>query len=101
MRAGEQRAIVLAAADPASPYGAAVPWPERPDDAATGHRPGRKAGALVVLVDGHLVLYVERGGRTPPSLPPTQEAGLSREGDPPPTPRGPPPPAGGAGGARE
>ena len=32
--------------------------------AAPGHRPGRKAGALVVLVDGALVLYVERGGRT-------------------------------------
>jgi len=30
----------------------------------TGHRPGRKAGALVVLVDGALVLYVERGGKT-------------------------------------
>ena len=45
--------MVLAATDPANPYGAALPWPERPDDAAnTGHRPGRKAGALVVLVDG-------------------------------------------------
>ncbi|MDP9445127.1 MAG: hypothetical protein M3P83_12575, partial [Actinomycetota bacterium] len=32
--------------------------------AARGHRPGRKAGALVVLVDGDLVVYVERGGRT-------------------------------------
>jgi ATP-dependent Lhr-like helicase len=31
---------------------------------ATAHRPGRKAGAIVVLVDGELVLYVERGGRT-------------------------------------
>ena len=30
----------------------------------TGHRAGRKAGALVVLVSGDLVLYVERGGRT-------------------------------------
>ncbi len=30
----------------------------------TGHKPGRKAGALVVLVDGELTLYVERGGRT-------------------------------------
>ena len=30
----------------------------------TGHRPGRKAGALVVTVGGELVLYVERGGRT-------------------------------------
>ncbi|NEM92086.1 Lhr family ATP-dependent helicase [Galbitalea soli] len=32
--------------------------------AARGHRPGRKAGALVVLVDGFLTLYVERGGKT-------------------------------------
>ncbi|HET9871276.1 MAG TPA: ATP-dependent helicase [Propionibacteriaceae bacterium] len=52
-------ALVLAASDPANPYGAALPWPER-----EGHRPGRKAGALVVLVNGHLVFYVERGGRT-------------------------------------
>ncbi|MER6507127.1 ATP-dependent helicase [Nonomuraea sp. NPDC001636] len=56
------RAVVLAAADPASPYGAALPWPQRPGD--VGHKPGRKAGSLVVLVDGHLVLYVERGGKT-------------------------------------
>jgi ATP-dependent Lhr-like helicase len=50
---------VLAATDPANPYGAALPWPER-----AGHRPGRKAGALVLLVDGALAFYVERGGRT-------------------------------------
>ncbi|HSK25609.1 MAG TPA: ATP-dependent helicase [Jiangellales bacterium] len=55
-------ALVLAATDPANPFGGALPWPERPDQG--GHRPGRKAGALVVLVDGELVLYVERGGRT-------------------------------------
>jgi len=55
---------LLAAADPAQPYGAALPWPERPGEAASSHRPGRKAGALTVLVDGALVLYVERGGRT-------------------------------------
>jgi ATP-dependent Lhr-like helicase len=54
-------ALLLAAADPANAYGAALPWPERP---AGGHKPGRKAGALVVQVDGQLVLYVERGGRT-------------------------------------
>ena len=59
-----ERALVLAAADPAQPYGAALPWPERPGETASSHRPGRKAGALVVLVDGSLVLYVERGGRT-------------------------------------
>ena len=54
---------MLAAADPASPFGAALPWPETAAEAG-GHRPGRKAGALVVVVDGHLVLYVERGGRS-------------------------------------
>ncbi|MEU7953011.1 DEAD/DEAH box helicase [Micromonospora chalcea] len=63
-------AVVLAATDPANPYGAALPWPERVVDSgdgaapATGHRAGRKAGALVVLVGGDVVLYVERGGRT-------------------------------------
>jgi ATP-dependent Lhr-like helicase len=66
---GEQRApLALAATDPANPYGAALPWPDgRADpggEAAVGHRPGRKAGALVVLVDGGLAVYVERGGRT-------------------------------------
>jgi ATP-dependent Lhr-like helicase len=55
---------VLAAGDPASPFGAALPWPERPGEAAGGHRPGRKAGSLVVLAGGELVLYVERGGKT-------------------------------------
>jgi ATP-dependent Lhr-like helicase len=54
--------VVLAAADPANAYGAALPWPEQPPGVT--HRPGRKAGALVVLVDGELTLYVERGGKT-------------------------------------
>lgn len=54
---------VLAATDPANPYGAALPWPP-PAEGGSGHRPGRKAGALVVLVDGLLALFVERGGRT-------------------------------------
>ncbi len=55
-------ALTLAATDPANPYGAALPWPINGGEG--GHRPGRKAGALVVLVDGALMLYVERGGRT-------------------------------------
>src|SRR4029077_17819671 len=59
-----ERALVLAAADPAQPYGAALPWPDRPGETPSSHRPGRKAGALTVLVDGALALYVERGGRT-------------------------------------
>ena len=53
-------ALALAATDPANPYGAALPWPTQ----ESGHRPGRKAGAIVVLVEGHLTLYVERGGKT-------------------------------------
>jgi ATP-dependent helicase Lhr and Lhr-like helicase len=70
-RAGNRRtgprALVLAATDPANPFGAALPWPERVVEEAEpghGHRPGRKAGALVITVDGALVIYVERGGRT-------------------------------------
>ena len=54
--------VTLAATDPANPYGAMLPWPPLPE--GTGHRPGRKAGALVVLADGALVFYVERGGKT-------------------------------------
>ncbi len=50
---------VLAAADPAQPYGAALPWPKR-----SGSRAARVAGAHVVLLGGEAVLYVERGGRS-------------------------------------
>ncbi len=58
-------ALVLAATDPGNPYGAALPWPQAPaEEGRRGHQPARKAGALVVLVDGVCVLYVERGGRT-------------------------------------
>ncbi|MEU5842875.1 ATP-dependent helicase [Rhodococcus sp. NPDC047139] len=64
-RHSETAAVTLAACDPANPYGAALPWPKSSaDDNAPRHRPGRKAGGLVVLVDGALVLFVERGGRT-------------------------------------
>jgi ATP-dependent Lhr-like helicase len=60
----EYRAVVLAAADPANPYGAALAWPSRSPDGDGGARPGRKAGALVVLVDGKLVWFLERGGKS-------------------------------------
>jgi ATP-dependent Lhr-like helicase len=77
--------LVLAATDPANPYGAALPWPNAgptagptaeptagpaagptavPEPGRRGHQPARKAGALVVLVDGKCAIYVERGGRT-------------------------------------
>ncbi|MGO9447945.1 MAG: hypothetical protein ACLP04_04715, partial [Solirubrobacteraceae bacterium] len=54
--------LVLAAADPAQPYGAALPWPPR-ERTEHGRRPARVAGAYVVMVEDEPVLYVERGGR--------------------------------------
>jgi ATP-dependent Lhr-like helicase len=56
---GADDALVLAAADPAQPYGAALPWPKR-----AGARAARVAGAHVVLLGGEAVLFVERGGRS-------------------------------------
>jgi ATP-dependent Lhr-like helicase len=50
--------VVLAATDPANPYGAAVPWP------ASGARPQRAAGALVVLAAGELVGFIGRGEKS-------------------------------------
>ena len=55
----EPTAVVLAALDPAQPYGAALPWPAR----ESGGTPKRQAGAQVVLVDGGPALYLERGGK--------------------------------------
>ncbi|GAA1665462.1 ATP-dependent helicase [Microbacterium lacus] len=55
------RAYTLAATDPANPYGAALAWPTIE---GVTHRPGRKAGGLVVIVDGSLALYLERGGKS-------------------------------------
>ena len=54
---------ILAACDPANPFGAALSWPEA-TLAHAGHRPGRKAGAMVVILGGRLVAFLERGGRT-------------------------------------
>jgi ATP-dependent Lhr-like helicase len=64
-------ALVLAAADPAQPYGAVLPWPRR-----AGARAARVAGAHVVLLDGEAALYVERGGRTLVPLRDPEEAWL-------------------------
>jgi ATP-dependent Lhr-like helicase len=59
-REGEEaEALVLPAADPAQPYGAALPWPKR-----AGARAARVAGAQVILLGGEPALFVERGGRS-------------------------------------
>ena len=62
---------MLAAADPAQPYGAALPWPKR-----AGARAARVAGALVVLLGGEPALFVERGGRSLVPLREPEEAWL-------------------------
>jgi ATP-dependent helicase Lhr and Lhr-like helicase len=58
-RPEEEVPLVLAASDPAQPYGAALPWPKR-----AGARAARVAGAQVVLLGGAPALFVERGGRS-------------------------------------
>lgn len=65
---GPQTLHLLAACDPANPYGATLPWPDPLNwaqaDQPTKHRPGRKAGACLILADGQPVLYLERGAKT-------------------------------------
>jgi ATP-dependent helicase Lhr and Lhr-like helicase len=70
-RPEEETVLVLAAADPAQPYGAALPWPKR-----SGARAARVAGAQVVLLGGEPALFVERGGRSLVPLRDPEEAWL-------------------------
>ncbi len=65
--------LVLAATDPANPYGAALPWPKPP----SGRRPARAPGAHVLLRDGEPLVYVERGGRSIVRLVELDEADLA------------------------
>ncbi|HXF31189.1 MAG TPA: DEAD/DEAH box helicase [Solirubrobacterales bacterium] len=51
--------LVLAATDPANPYGASLPWPKLEG----GRRPGRTPGAYLLTCDGEPEVFVERGGR--------------------------------------
>jgi ATP-dependent Lhr-like helicase len=57
----EDRYLVLAATDPANPYGAALAWPKR--EGQGGRRPSRTPGAHLLMRDGEPILFVERGGR--------------------------------------
>jgi ATP-dependent Lhr-like helicase len=63
---------ILAATDPAQPYGAALAWPRGADDERLPLQ--RAAGAYVVLVDGRAALYLERGGRGLITLPAASDA---------------------------
>ena len=55
----EDEYMILAATDPAQPYGASLAWPKREE----GRRPARAPGAFVLLRDGNPIVYVERGGK--------------------------------------
>jgi ATP-dependent Lhr-like helicase len=64
---GAPEIVLLAAADPAQPYGASLPWPR---DAEAERLPlARVPGAYLVMADGEPALYVERGGRGLVTLP--------------------------------
>jgi ATP-dependent Lhr-like helicase len=67
-RDGRTGTLTLAAADPANPYGAVLPWPG--DGGRHDRTPTRSAGAYVVLHDGQLVVHLERGGRSLLTWPP-------------------------------
>jgi len=71
------RAQVLSAVDPASPYGALLPWPERDGVNATG-RLTRTAGAYVVLHQGALVGYLQRTGGSLTTFGPEPHAARER-----------------------
>jgi ATP-dependent Lhr-like helicase len=72
---GRRVVHVLAAADPAQPYGAVLPWPHEADAARLPL--ARVPGAYVVLVDGLAALYVERAGRGLLTLPALAEEGIA------------------------
>jgi len=71
---------VVAATDPANPYGAIVKWPALPDTPSSGRGPTRAAGALVVLVDGQPAAYLRRGERELLLFLPDSEPSRSRIG---------------------
>jgi ATP-dependent Lhr-like helicase len=67
--------LVMAATDPANPYGAAWRWPTTPDSVA---RPQRAAGARVILLDGALIGYVSRTGQQVTTFPSPTDPDPSR-----------------------
>jgi ATP-dependent Lhr-like helicase len=78
----EPRTVVLAATDPANPYGSIVKWPEstesRDQASAAGRGPTRTVGSVVILVDGAAAAYVRRGEREVLLFVPDEEPRRSR-----------------------
>ena len=59
----EPEVVVLAATDPADPYGTILHWPDAPEGEPRGRGATRSAGSLVVMVNGALAAYISRGAR--------------------------------------
>jgi ATP-dependent Lhr-like helicase len=87
----EVEVVVLAATDPANPYGAALPWPKKKPQSAqrslstdspgdVGRGPTRTVGATVILVNGALAAYLPRGDRQLVTFLPEAEPDRSRSG---------------------
>jgi ATP-dependent Lhr-like helicase len=75
------RTFVLAATDPANPYGASLPWPSRGGEAEQERRPQRAAGALAVMHDGALVGWLARGAESLLTFLPRDEAEREKAAD--------------------
>ncbi len=67
---------ILAATDPANPYGALLPWPARADDA--GRLAQRAPGARVILHDGRLLAWLARGSQHVATFLPREEPDATR-----------------------
>jgi ATP-dependent Lhr-like helicase len=70
--------VVLAATDPANPYGTMLKWPALAGDFVVGRGPTRTVGSMVVLIDGALAAYIARGGRQLLVFIPDDEPGRTR-----------------------
>lgn len=57
---GDDEGAMLAAADPANPFGALLPWPPM----KSRQRPGRMPGARVLIQAGRLLAWLSRDGRS-------------------------------------
>ncbi len=66
----EDSVVLLAATDPAQPFGASIPWPD------SAGRPARAAGAHVVIVNGEAGIYVDRGAKSVVGFPAAHESSL-------------------------
>ncbi|HEX4154712.1 MAG TPA: DEAD/DEAH box helicase [Acidobacteriaceae bacterium] len=70
--------VMLAATDPANPYGALLRWPAVAEDGAASGSLARSVGARVVLVDGALTAYLRRGNPNMQILLPEEEPARSQ-----------------------